>query len=43
LFSPSLDASEYGSRFHGNNERIDIESLALTTQLFHRVTTDLLA
>ena len=28
LFSPSLDSSEYGSRFHGNNERIDIDSLA---------------
>ncbi len=33
LFSPSLDSSEYGSRFHGHNERIDIESLALTTRL----------
>ena len=43
LFSPSLDSSEYGSRFHGNNERIDIESLALTTRLFHHVATDLLA
>jgi acetylornithine deacetylase/succinyl-diaminopimelate desuccinylase-like protein len=42
LFSPSLDSSEYGSRFHGNNERIDIESLALTTRLFHHVATDLL-
>jgi len=42
LFSPTLDASEYGSRFHGNNERIDIESLALTTRLWHHVVTDLL-
>ena len=31
LFSPSLDATEYGSRFHGHNERIDVESLGLTT------------
>ncbi len=43
LFSPSLDSSDYGSRFHGNNERIDIESLALTTRLFHHVATDLLS
>ena len=42
LFSPSLDSSEYGSRFHGNNERIDIESLALTTRLWHHLATDLL-
>ena len=42
LFSPSLDATEYGSRFHGHNERIDVESLSLTTQFFHDVVTDLL-
>jgi acetylornithine deacetylase/succinyl-diaminopimelate desuccinylase-like protein len=43
LFSPSLDAGEFGSRFHGHNERIDVESLALTTRLWHDVVTDLLA
>ena len=32
LFHPSLDAGEFGSRFHGNDERIDVESLALTTR-----------
>ena len=42
LFSPSLDAGEFGSRFHGNNERIDVESLALTTRLWHDVAHDLL-
>lgn len=42
LFSPSLDAGEFGSRFHGNDERIDIDSLALTTRLWHHVVTDLL-
>jgi acetylornithine deacetylase/succinyl-diaminopimelate desuccinylase-like protein len=42
LFSPTLDANEYGSRFHGHNERIDVESLGLSTALFHHVTTDLL-
>ncbi|WP_419841982.1 M20/M25/M40 family metallo-hydrolase [Candidatus Poriferisodalis sp.] len=34
LFSPDLDSSDYGARFHGNDERIDLESLALTTQLW---------
>ena len=43
LFSPSLDANEYGSRFHGHNERIDVESLSLTTQFFHDVVTDVLS
>jgi acetylornithine deacetylase/succinyl-diaminopimelate desuccinylase-like protein len=42
LFSPSLDVGEFASRFHGNDERIDIESLALTTRLWHHVVTDLL-
>ena len=34
LFSPSLDAISYSDRFHGNDERIDIESMALSTQFF---------
>lgn len=34
LFSPSLDAVSYSDRFHGNDERIDIESMALSTQFF---------
>ncbi len=42
LFSPSLDVGQYASRFHGHNERIDIESLSLTTRLWHHVVTDLL-
>jgi acetylornithine deacetylase/succinyl-diaminopimelate desuccinylase-like protein len=42
LFSPTLDAAEYGARFHGNNERVDVESLALTTRFWHDVVTDLL-
>jgi acetylornithine deacetylase/succinyl-diaminopimelate desuccinylase-like protein len=42
LFSPDLDASDYASRFHGNNERIDIESLQLTTQLWLDVVRDVL-
>lgn len=42
LFSPSLSPAEYGSRFHGNDERIDVESLGLTTQLWLDVVGDLL-
>ncbi len=41
LFSPSLDAADFGTRFHGNDERIDVESLALTTQLWLDVADDL--
>ncbi len=42
LFSPSLSVADYGTRFHGNDERIDVESLGLTTQLWLDVVTDLL-
>ena len=42
LFSPELDAAEFGARFHGHDERIDVESLALTTRLWLDVATDLL-
>ncbi len=34
LFSPDLDPGDFSSRFHGNDERIDIESLRLTTKLW---------
>ena len=37
LFSPTLDPAEYGRRFHGNDERIDVESLRLTIELWQRV------
>ncbi len=42
LFSPDLDAGEFGRRFHGNDERIDVESLRLTTRLWLDVVGDLL-
>ena len=42
LLSPSLSGAECASRFHGHNERIDVESMALTTRLWHDVATDLL-
>jgi acetylornithine deacetylase/succinyl-diaminopimelate desuccinylase-like protein len=42
LFSPELDADSYGRRFHGNDERIDVESLRLSTTLFVDVVKDML-
>ena len=32
LFSRALTAETMSSRVHGNDERVDVESLALTTQ-----------
>jgi acetylornithine deacetylase/succinyl-diaminopimelate desuccinylase-like protein len=43
LFSPTLDPGEYGKRFHGNDERIDVESLDLTTTLWIDVVRDFMA
>ena len=43
LFSPTVDAAEFGRRFHGHDERIDVESLGLTVELWQRVVADLLA
>jgi len=42
LFSPTLDAMAYSERFHGNDERIDVESMALSTQFFIDVARDFL-
>ena len=42
LLSPTLTPAEFGSRFHGHNERIDLESLDLTTRFYHDVVRDLL-
>ena len=37
IFSPSIDMADFGSRFHGNNERIDLESLRLVTDFWGRI------
>ncbi|MDG2427134.1 MAG: M20/M25/M40 family metallo-hydrolase, partial [Acidimicrobiales bacterium] len=42
LMSPALDAGEFSRRFHGNDERIDVESLRLTTGMYLDVCEDLL-
>lgn len=41
LFSPEVEPSDFARRFHGNDERIDVASLGLTTQLWLDVVSDL--
>jgi acetylornithine deacetylase/succinyl-diaminopimelate desuccinylase-like protein len=43
LFSRRLSFEEYGAMFHGNDERVDTESLELSTRLWEAVAQDLLA
>jgi acetylornithine deacetylase/succinyl-diaminopimelate desuccinylase-like protein len=43
LFSRALTAEAMSGRFHGNDERVDVESLALTTQAWLDVSEQLLA
>jgi acetylornithine deacetylase/succinyl-diaminopimelate desuccinylase-like protein len=40
LLSPELDSGAFSRRFHGNDERIDVESIRLTTQLWLDVVAD---
>ena len=42
LLSPTVSAGEFSRRFHGNDERIDVESLSLTAGLYLDVCEDLL-
>ncbi|MEQ8439926.1 MAG: M20/M25/M40 family metallo-hydrolase [Ilumatobacter fluminis] len=41
LFSPSMDFATFGNRFHGHDERIDVESLALATEFWIGISKDL--
>jgi acetylornithine deacetylase/succinyl-diaminopimelate desuccinylase-like protein len=41
LFSPAIDAASFGSRFHGNDERIDVESLGLSGNYFYGIAREL--
>jgi acetylornithine deacetylase/succinyl-diaminopimelate desuccinylase-like protein len=43
LFSTKMSFEDYGQMFHGDNERVDIESLVLSTQLWDAVARDLLS
>ncbi|HEU5302849.1 MAG TPA: M20/M25/M40 family metallo-hydrolase [Acidimicrobiia bacterium] len=42
LFSQKLSFEDYATMFHGNDERVDVDSLALTEQLWEAVAHDLL-
>ena len=42
LFSPSVSFESFGNRFHGNDERIDVESLGLATDFWLDVSKHLL-
>ena len=42
LFSPSMTAADFATRFHGHDERVDVESLGLTTDMWLNVVADLL-
>ncbi|HSJ90526.1 MAG TPA: M20/M25/M40 family metallo-hydrolase [Ilumatobacter sp.] len=41
LFSPTMDFATFGSRFHGHDERIDVESLALVTDFWVNIARDI--
>ena len=41
LFSPDMDFATFGSRFHGHDERIDVDSLALATEFWIGIARDL--
>ena len=43
LFSRRLSFEDYATMFHGNDERVDVESLGLSEQLWEAVAHDLLA
>jgi acetylornithine deacetylase/succinyl-diaminopimelate desuccinylase-like protein len=43
LFSRRLSFDDFASMFHGNDERVDIESLVLSTKLWDALARDLLA
>ena len=43
LFSRKLTFEDYASMFHGNDERVDVESLEMSTALWDAVARDLLA
>ena len=43
LFSTALSMEDYGVMFHGDNERVDVESLRLSTEMWEAVARDLLA
>jgi acetylornithine deacetylase/succinyl-diaminopimelate desuccinylase-like protein len=43
LFSTNLSFEDYGTMFHGDDERVDVESLHLSTDMWEVLAQDLLA
>jgi acetylornithine deacetylase/succinyl-diaminopimelate desuccinylase-like protein len=43
LFSQNLTYEDFASMFHGDDERVDVESLRLSTELWEAVARDLLS
>ncbi|MGA1052144.1 MAG: M20/M25/M40 family metallo-hydrolase [Ilumatobacteraceae bacterium] len=41
LFSPTMDFATFGNRFHGHDERIDVDSLALATEFWIGIARDI--
>ncbi len=41
LFSPSVTFESFGSRFHGNDERIDVESLGLAADFWIHIANEI--
>jgi len=41
LFSPQMDFASFGTRFHGNDERIDTASLGLSANYFYGIAKEL--
>jgi acetylornithine deacetylase/succinyl-diaminopimelate desuccinylase-like protein len=42
LFSTNLSFEDYGQMFHGDDERVDVESLRLSTEMWEALSQDLL-
>jgi acetylornithine deacetylase/succinyl-diaminopimelate desuccinylase-like protein len=42
LFSRNVTMSDFAARFHGHDERVDVESLGLCTDYWMGIVTDLL-
>jgi acetylornithine deacetylase/succinyl-diaminopimelate desuccinylase-like protein len=42
LFSTELSFEDYGTMFHGDDERVDVESLRLSTEMWQALSRDLL-
>jgi acetylornithine deacetylase/succinyl-diaminopimelate desuccinylase-like protein len=42
LFSSNMSYEDYGAMFHGDNERVDVESLQLSTDMWQALSRDVL-